>query len=141
LAGLKTSLGDGWKLPAEGSRQNSAGKDTLAEPVQLALEDEEFEDIIPIYAAAVISDNHDHKDGIDDPKSYKAANESLLAEKLVMVMKEELDTIGQHLVFGDLVEHPEERKALPSNWEYKIKRDGAGNVQRFKARVVCGGNG
>jgi hypothetical protein len=57
-----------------------------------------------------------------------------------MAMKEELDTIGQHLVFGDLVEHPEERKALPSNWAYKIKRDGAGNVQRFKARVVCGGN-
>jgi hypothetical protein len=34
----------------------------------------------------------------------------------------------------------EGRKALPSHWVYKIKRDGPGNVQRFKARQVCGGN-
>jgi hypothetical protein len=30
--------------------------------------------------------------------------------------------------------------ALPSCWVYKIKHDGAGNVQQFKARQVCGGN-
>jgi len=55
-------------------------------------------------------------------------------------MKEELDAIGQHQVFGDFVELPEGRKALPSHWVYKIMRDGAGNEQRFKARLVCGGN-
>jgi len=55
-------------------------------------------------------------------------------------MKEELDAIGQHQVFGDFAELPEGRKALPSHWVYNIKRDGAGNVQRFKARLVCGGN-
>jgi len=67
LAGLERSLGDAWKPLAEGSRRNRAGKDTLAESAQLALEDKEFEDMIPIYAAAAISD--DHEDGIDDPKS------------------------------------------------------------------------
>jgi hypothetical protein len=38
------------------------------------------------------------------------------------------------------VELPEGRKALPSHWVYKIKRDGASNVQPLKARLVCGGN-
>jgi len=55
-------------------------------------------------------------------------------------MKEELDAIGQHQAFEDFVELPEGRKALPSHWVYKIKHDGAGNVQRYKARLVCGGN-
>jgi hypothetical protein len=135
LAGLKTSLADAWKPPAEASRRNLTGKDTLAEYAQLALEDEEFEDIIPISAAAAIS--NDHEDGIDDPKSNKAATESLLAAKWDSVMKEEFDAIGQHQVFGDFVELPEGRKALPSHWVYMIKGDGAGNVQRFKARLVC----
>jgi hypothetical protein len=43
-------------------------------------------------------------------------------------MKEELDAIGQHQVFGDFGECPEGRKALRSHWVYKIKRDGAANV-------------
>ena len=68
LAGLEMSLGDAWKPLAEGSRQTGAGKDTLAESAQLAREDEEFEDMLPIYAVAAISNNHDHEDGIDDPK-------------------------------------------------------------------------
>jgi hypothetical protein len=110
----------------------------LAETAQLALEDETIEDMIPIYAAAAISD--DHEDGIDDPKSYKAATESLLAEKWDPAMKEEFDAFGPHQVFVDFVELPEGRKASPSHWVYKIERDGAGNMQRFKARLVWGGN-
>jgi len=63
---LETSVGDAWKPPAAGSHRNRAGK--FAQAAQLALEAQEFEDMIPTYAAAVISD--DHKDGIDDRKPY-----------------------------------------------------------------------
>jgi len=73
LAGFKMSLGDHWMLPAEGSYQNCACKYKLAVTAQHALEDEEFEYNIPFHAAAAISNNHDQKDGMDDPKSYKAA--------------------------------------------------------------------
>jgi hypothetical protein len=138
LAGPEMSRGEAWKPPAEGSHRNHSGKTTLAEPAQLALEDEEFEDGIPICAAAAISGDHD--DGIDDPKSYKAAPESPLAEIWDTAIKDELHAIGQHQIFADFMELPEGRKALPSHWAYKIKRDGAGNVQWFKATLVCGGN-
>jgi hypothetical protein len=126
IAGLETSLGDAWKPLAEGSCPNRPRKDTLAESAKLALEDEDFKDMLPIYAEAAISD--DHEDGIDDPKCYKAATGSPLADKWDTAMKEELDATGQHQVFGDFVELPEGRKALPSHWVYKIKRDGAGNM-------------
>jgi hypothetical protein len=112
----------------------------LPQSAQLALEDEEFEDMIPIYVEAAISNNHNHDDGIDDAMSYKPATESLLTEKWDTAISGELDEIGQHQVFGDFVELLEGRKAVPSHWVYKIKCDGAGNVQRFKARQVCGGN-
>jgi hypothetical protein len=94
--------------------------------------------MIPIHLAAAIS--NDHQDGIDDPKSYKVATESPLADKWNTAMNEELHAIGEHQVFGDFVERPEGIKALASHWVYRIKCNGAGNVQRFKARLVCGGN-
>jgi hypothetical protein len=75
-----------------------------------------------------------------DPKSYKATTESLLAEKWDTVMKQESDEVGQDQDIGNVLELPDGRKALPSHRVYKIKRDGAGNVQWFKARLVCGGN-
>jgi hypothetical protein len=137
LPGLETSLGGPWKPPAECSRRNCTGKVTLAETAQLALRDEELEVMIHIYATAAISD--DHEDGIDDPKSYKAATEPPLADKWDTAMTEEFDAIGQHQVFGDFVELPEGRKALPSHWVNNIQRDGADNVQRFNARLDCGG--
>jgi len=55
-------------------------------------------------------------------------------------MNDQSDAIGKDQVLGDFVELPEGRKALPSHWVYKTKRDGVANVQWFEARLVCGGN-
>jgi hypothetical protein len=105
LAGLELPFGESWKLPAEGSHRIHHCK--LAELAHFTLEDEEFEDIIPSSAVAMIS--NDHPDGNDDHKSYKASTKSLLTDKLDMVRKEALDGIDQHQVFGDFVELPEWR--------------------------------
>jgi len=131
FAGLEMLLGDGWKLPAEGSHRNHAAK--LAEFAQLAFEDEVLKRMNPIYATAAISD--DHEDGID-PKLSIAATQPPLADKWDMAMKQELDAMSQHQVFGEFGELLEGGKALPSHWVDKIKRDGTGNVQRFMARLV-----
>jgi len=112
------SHGEAWKPPAEGSDWNRNGK--LARSVQLAVEDEEFEDMITMYAAAAISNNYDHEDGIDDPKSYEEVTESPLDEKCDAAPKEEFDAIGWQQVFGDFVELLEGRKAMQSHWVYKI---------------------
>jgi hypothetical protein len=94
----------------------------LAESAQWALEDEDFEEMFPIDPAGAIS--HNHMDEID-PKSAYAATESPLAEKWDSVIKEELAVIRQHEVFGDFVELPEARKALPTHWVYTLKCNGA----------------
>ena len=105
-AGLETSLVDEWKLPAKGRSQNRAGEDSWAESAQCALEDDKLEDMILMYASVAISDNH--RDAINR-KSYKVATVSPLADKWDMAIKEELDPVGQHQVFGHFVELPEER--------------------------------
>jgi len=78
-AGVQTWFGNAWKPPAEGSSQNPAGNDRLAESVKFALQDVVLQDLMPIYTSAAISDNY--QIGIDDQKSYNLATESPLAEK------------------------------------------------------------
>jgi hypothetical protein len=63
LDGLETSLGGECTPPAEGGRRNRGGKNTSPVSAQLTLDDEELEDMIPIYAAAAISNYHE--DAID----------------------------------------------------------------------------
>jgi hypothetical protein len=53
----------------------------------MAIEDEELEDMIPIYAAAAIS--YDHEDSIENPKSDKAAAMSPLGDQWDTAMKDQ----------------------------------------------------
>lgn len=77
LIGLDPLLAEAWMPLAEGSHPNHAGK--FAETAQLALEDDELEEMSAIYAADAISDNHE--DGINNRKFYKAATHSPLANE------------------------------------------------------------
>jgi hypothetical protein len=63
------SLGDAWKPPADGSHPKRTGKIKWAESAQCALEDEEFEHMTKIYAAAVSTNDHHHNDGSNNPKA------------------------------------------------------------------------
>jgi hypothetical protein len=77
LAGLEMSLEDAWKQPAERSRRNGAGLEKLVQPAQLALEDEKFGNMIPIYAVTAISNDQEEE---INPKSFKEATGSFLAD-------------------------------------------------------------
>jgi hypothetical protein len=72
--------------------------------------------------------------------SYNAATSSPLDENQDMASKDALDAISQHQVFRYFGELPEEMKALPHHWLFKIKHIGAVNVQLFKGWQVCEGN-
>lgn len=49
-----------------------------------------------------------------------------------------MDASVQYPGFGDFTDPLDGRNAVPSHWEYKMTRNGAGDVQRYQARLVCG---
>ncbi|GBN48468.1 Retrovirus-related Pol polyprotein from transposon TNT 1-94 [Araneus ventricosus] len=53
-------------------------------------------------------------------------------------MKEEMDSLEANNTW-ELVNLPQDRKAIGSRWVYKIKKNADGTVQRFKARLVAKG--
>jgi hypothetical protein len=99
----------------------------------MALEDDKFKHIIAIYTTAAIS--NDHKNGIEDAVSYNAETKSPLAENCDPAIQEKFDAHGQQKVFRDLVELPEWRTAMPSYWEYRFKRNRAGNVKKLQGNL------
>jgi len=60
------------------------------------------------------------------------------SEQWEQAMSEELASLEANNTW-ELGNLPKDKQAIPSKWVFKIKRDSAGNVERFKARLVVKG--
>ena len=70
--------------------------------------------------------------------SIKEALASPDKAKWMTAMDRELESLGINDVW-DLVELPEDRKAVGSKWVFKLKMNADGSVERYKARLVAQG--
>jgi len=74
----------------------------------------------------------------DEPATMREAKSRGDAALWCNAAKKELESIAANDTW-DLVELPSGRRAIDSKWVFKIKRDAAGNVERYKARLVARG--
>lgn len=75
-----------------------------------------------------------HQD--DDPKTYREAIDSPQSEKWIDAMKEQLASIQKTKVWKESA-LPEGRKSIGSTWGFRTKRNEAGEIYRYKARIVA----
>ncbi|CAI7812708.1 unnamed protein product [Closterium sp. NIES-54] len=71
-----------------------------------------------------------------EPATLKEALDSNDAEEWKKAMDSELKSIEEKGTW-ELVELPEERKAITSKWLFKIKSEADGNIERYKSRLVA----
>lgn len=74
----------------------------------------------------------------EDPRTYREAMNSPDCAEWEQAMRDELDSIAQLGTYS-LVELPPGREAIDTKWVYRIKRDEAGRITRYKARLVARG--
>ncbi len=75
---------------------------------------------------------------IPEPKTYAEAMASEHAAEWQHAMNEEIGSLLEQGTW-DYVPTPPGIKPIPVKWVFKVKRDGQGRVERFKARVVAKG--
>lgn len=73
-----------------------------------------------------------------DPASYEEAVKCLDKDKWIQAMNKEINSIAENKVWT-LTELPNDIKPVNCKWVYKTKRDGEGNVESYKARLVAQG--
>jgi hypothetical protein len=74
----------------------------------------------------------------NDPESFSQAMSCKESELWYNAMKEEMNSIKSNEVW-DLVELPNDAKAIGCKWVFKTKKDSLGNIERYKARLVAKG--
>ncbi|KAD3066473.1 hypothetical protein E3N88_34353 [Mikania micrantha] len=71
----------------------------------------------------------------DEPSSYKEAVED---EEWKAAMRTEMESIENNGTWK-LVELPKGQKAIGLKWVFKVKKDGNGEISKYKARIVAKG--
>ena len=74
----------------------------------------------------------------EEPRSFREAISSPSKAKWERAMEVEMKSLQDNNVW-ELVKLPEGRKCVGSKWVYKVKVDGDGHVERYKARLVAQG--
>jgi hypothetical protein len=87
--------------------------------------------------AAIAEDTFSARD-IPEPTTFKEAMQSEYADEWLQAMNEEVNSLFEQGTW-EQVPIPPGVKPIPVKWVYKVKRDGQGNFERFKARVVAKG--
>ncbi|TYJ98102.1 gag/pol protein [Cucumis melo var. makuwa] len=77
-------------------------------------------------------------DGIEDPLTYKQAMNDMDCDQWIKAMDLEMESMYSNSVWT-LVDQPNNVKPIGCKWIYKRKRDQAGKVQTFKARLMAKG--
>lgn len=77
---------------------------------------------------------------VTDPESVEEALNSPDKMKWVEAMEEEYASLVKNGTWTP-INLPQDKKALDTKWVFKIKRDAAGKIHRYKARLVVRGCG
>ena len=83
-------------------------------------------------------DYYGHRCNLSIIEEPKCAEDALKEKKWRDAMKAEIDSLHHHNVW-DLVELPKGCKIIGSKWVFKVKTNGDGSPERFKARLVAQG--
>ena len=74
----------------------------------------------------------------NEPKTHLQASTGPDAPQWAKAMQDELQILADQNVW-DVVPTPANRNIVGSKWVFKIKRDAAGSISRYKARLVAQG--